>query len=134
MVQNKGNFMKRLWIILLILPILLGCAESRKFTLKMSQEDLKNAANSRKIADNMMSRWSLNSGAIRCGMGGAFEESRLAPIVIKYDKAVMDAGKWVQEDFDRGCVLGLEAKLGVKSMEEIVSRIMELVAQYGGMF
>jgi len=125
--------MKKLWLIILVLPVLLSCSNIREFTLSASQEDLANAANNRIIADNMMSRWSLNSGAIQCGMGGAFEESRLKPIVDKYDKIVKDSGLWNDKDYLRGCAMGLEAKMGVKGMEEMVRRIMEIVAQYGPM-
>ncbi len=121
----------RLFLALILIVILTGCAVLRQSALDASKEDLANAEVCRQIADNMTLTWSLNSGVIQCGLGTAFEEARIYPTVLKMDKLVKDMGKWSDTDYQKGCLLGYEAKLAVKSMEDLTKRITELITTYG---
>ncbi len=61
--------MKKWLILLIVLVMVVGCGSTRKWTVKMSESDIKNAEASRVVAKNLLSTWSLNSGFIRAALG-----------------------------------------------------------------
>lgn len=121
----------KFWIFLLITPILLGCADINKFTLEASQQDLANAVNTRQVADNLMSTWSLNSGWIQCAMTDTIPPISLRKVQ-RIDEAVKRAGRWNQSDYDKGCFLGLETDLAAHEAEQVLKKLIPLLRQAVG--
>ena len=121
--------MKKLFLIVLILPILLGCADIRKWTIKSSAENLKNAAVSRQVSKEWMTTWSLNSGAIQCGMK-EFIPIPIAEDIKFMDQLVKDQGLWSDEDYRLGCFEGMGIKLTSRAIEQAVKEIMGLIATF----
>lgn len=121
----------KLLVLFLLIPILWGCSSVNKFTLEASQQDLKNAINTRQIADNLMSTWSLNSGVLQC----AFTDT-LPPITLRkiqrIDEAVKKSNRWNQADWDRGCFLGLETDLATHQAEELLKKLIPLITRAVG--
>ena len=121
--------MKKIFLIILIFPFIFGCAEVRNWTLESSQENLANAAVSRQVSKEWMSTWSLNSGAIQCGM----KEFLPVPIIEdlkKMDELVTEQGLWSAEDYRLGCFEGLGIKLTSKAVEQAIKEIMGLIATF----
>lgn len=118
-------------ILFLLIPLIWGCSSVNKFTLEASQQDLKNAENSRKIADNLMSTWSLNSGWIQCAM-----TDTIPPITLRkvqaIDKMVKEANRWSKEDYQKGCFLGLETDLATHQAEELLKKLIPLITRAVG--
>jgi len=67
---NREAMMKVVLIILMCF-MLTSCAGIRKFSIEMSEEDIKNAETSRIVAKNLLSTWPINSGFIRAALGPA---------------------------------------------------------------
>jgi len=126
--------MKSLWIIalvILVLPVMLGCSQVRTWSIQASQEDLANAVVSRQVADNLMSTWSLNSGLAQCGLA-----DYLPPVTLRkiqaIDQSVKDAGKWSLDDYNRGCFLGRQGELTIKSIQDLIEKLIPIVLKAVG--
>lgn len=121
----------KLWTLFLLIPLIWGCADINKFTLEASQQDLKNAINTRQIADNLMSTWSLNSGWIQCAMTDTIPPITARKIQ-RIDQAVKQAGKWNEADYQKGCFLGLETDLAAHEAEQVLKKLIPLIRQAVG--
>lgn len=110
---------------LLILMSLGGCAQTNEFTLKASAQNLKNAEISRQVAQETMSTWSLNSGLIQCGTEEVIPAMTLKDIQ-RMDKLTKDAKLWSEEDYRKGCFLGIGLKLTAKQIQQFVEQIISL--------
>ena len=124
--------MKLILIVLIILS-LSGCAWIRQTVLEASEEDIKNVEVVKQVGENTFLVWPCYSGFLQGVLGASLEESRIGLVVSKMDKLTKDVGKWSEPDFQSCHMAGLRGKFSEKAFEDIVKRVLELVAQYGPM-
>ncbi len=120
----------RFLVAVILLASLLGCAEFRKVTLEMSQEDVKNTETFRIIADNSMGTWATKSGAIQCA-GEDYLTARTLKGVKKLDELAKEAGKFSKEDYRRGCFMGLSGEITGRQIKEWVEKLIGVLTKAG---
>lgn len=122
--------MKRLWILFLVIPIIFmfGCAQTNQWTLDASKQNLENAKVSRQAVTEFMSTWSLNSGALQCGTEEFIPVTALKDIN-RMDQLVKDQGLWSDEDYRKGCFMGIGTKLTAKQVQELVQWAIGIISK-----
>lgn len=128
--------MNKLWIVILIAPILLGCAESIKW-------DQQNYTDHKALAIQKVATWSFNSGFFTCAIGAS---SITFPQTVKnaadlqvliqnpvttmgisqLDEITRKLGKWSEEDYNLGCFQGTQSRM---TAAQIIAAIKVLYPQ-----
>ena len=98
-------------LIILMCFMITACAGIRKFTVEMSEEDMKNTETSRIVAKNLLSTWPINSGFIRAALGPAGLSKLPADAVLAMDELDKLASQTSWTDFELGESLGLRVRL-----------------------
>ncbi len=106
-------------VAIVLFASLLGCAQTQQWTLEASKTNLENAKISRQSVGEFMSTWSLNSGAIQCGTEEFIPAATLKDIN-RMDQLVKDQGVWSDEDYRKGCWMGIGTKLTAKQVEALI--------------
>ncbi len=119
----------KLILIVLALLMVAGCAQVRVWTLDSAKEDMANAATSREVADILISTWSLNSGAMQCGL-----QDYLPPIMLRKINALDDIvrrnNKWSDLDYNRGCFLGKRGELTIDQAWALIQKMITIFGQF----
>ena len=109
--------------------LLFGCAQVSQFTLDASKQNLENAKITRQIIEETWTTWSLNSGIIQCGTEEIIPASMLKDVQ-KLDRIVKNAKMWSEEDYQKGCFMGISLKLTIKEMQALIERVIGIIAQF----
>ncbi len=119
----------KLILIVLALLMVAGCAQVRVWTLDSAKEDMANAVVSREAADILMTTWSLNSGAMQCGLRDYLPPPMLQKI-LSIDDVVKRANKWSDQDYARGCFLGKRGELAVDQAWALIQKMIGIFGQF----
>ncbi len=123
--------MKLILIILALLMVVMvtGCTQVRVWTLDSAKEDMANAVISREAADILMASWSLNSGAMQCGLRDYLPPPMLQKI-LSIDDVVKRSNKWSDVDYNRGCFLGKRGELAVDQAWALIQKMIGIFGQF----
>lgn len=122
----------RLVLAAILLFSLAGCAQIRQNILEVSREDLVNVEVAREVATNSMKTRAYNSGFLRCSLGTQMQDLPTSTTLAwdQADQLTMDAGLWSEKDFALGCYLGLQVRMTVAQVEQILKQVAPKVLQY----
>lgn len=74
MQRYRLKAMSGVCVVIALMLLLSGCGFLRKAAIKVSQEDLENAATARLVAKNCLETWDMKSGFIRKALGTSIKK------------------------------------------------------------
>lgn len=116
--------MKKFTAIAIVLCLLLGsgCAWFRRAALRLSEEDLRNAETSRRVARDLMTTWPINSGFIRGALGPDIAHLPTEAVEAMEDLDELCEKQDEYTDFDLGYSLGLRVRLAGAIVKEALKQ------------
>ena len=114
------------WLLLIIiftLVVLMGCTSIRQFSIKASEEDMKNAETTRIVAKNLLSTWKLNSGFIKGAIGDNINQLPMSAV-----QAMVELDQLADTENLNDMQLGYSLGLRVRALSSVVQEALRIYA------